>query len=645
MSEKKNIDRLFQEKFKDFEVQPPEMAWQNIESGLQKKKKLKKVVPLWLRLSGVAAILLLGLMLTIPIFNNIEESGVPVVMEDEGSGEGGKGTQGVENKNITPMDKPIKPYQTVTDNGNEAVVINESGDAIATDKDGNGKDMSSDAAETNPSRITNGKGKLDTHNRENAVAFEKNTAKGENNTANITGAKRNKISGSNNNSTVAYGSENGKASKRNKHIKGKATKAGAAYNSGNAVAQQDKASGKSGKGKSGRNDRLNNTGENEVANNGAGRQNAIAGNGNNNSARNTNNSGNNQNNAASAKSISNTQEAVAGNSTKNQNQTNAQNNGSTNAGATIQPDGNTGVAATAKVDENTGNAVIDKSAEAAIAEVAADTVKPVNELEELLKKKLEGEKDKDEELLAEADAKKEKWNIKPQLAPLFYNSMSEGSPIDSQFAGNSKEYDNDLSYGIGINYALNDRISIRTGVNTVNLNYRTNDIQFYAALDRQTPNIAASTSSSANIVVQNAGIAPSSPVEGIVADQVVAEKFSGSLVQKMGYIEVPLEMSYKLLNKRFGIDIIGGVSTLFLNENNVSVVSTQGYRSDVGEAENLNNVHFSTNVGVGFKYRFWKSFEANFEPMFKYQVNTFSNNAGNFRPYFIGLYSGLSFSF
>ena len=104
-------------------------------------------------------------------------------------------------------------------------------------------------------------------------------------------------------------------------------------------------------------------------------------------------------------------------------------------------------------------------------------------------------------------------------------------------------------------------------------------------------------------------------------------------------------MSYALLNKKFGIEVIGGVSTLFLNENRVSAVSSNGYSANIGSAQNLNDVHFSTNVGLGFTYRFLKSFQASFEPMFKYQVNAYSRDAGNFRPYFIGLYSGVSFSF
>ena len=86
------------------------------------------------------------------------------------------------------------------------------------------------------------------------------------------------------------------------------------------------------------------------------------------------------------------------------------------------------------------------------------------------------------------------------------------------------------------------------------------------------------------------------------------------------------------------------MSTLFLNENRISLESN-GSVLNIGQANNLNDIHFSSNVGLGFKYTFWKSFQANFQPMFKYQINTFSNDSGNFKPYFVGLYSGVSFSF
>jgi hypothetical protein len=60
MEEKKHIDRLYQEKFKDFEATPREAVWNNISSRLQEKeRKRKSALPLWYRIAGVAAVLAL----------------------------------------------------------------------------------------------------------------------------------------------------------------------------------------------------------------------------------------------------------------------------------------------------------------------------------------------------------------------------------------------------------------------------------------------------------------------------------------------------------------------------------------------------------------------------------------------------------
>src|SRR5690606_24116842 len=56
MRYKKNIDRLFQEKFKDFEVAPDDSVWSRIESELDAKSNTdRKAIPLWWKLGGIAA--------------------------------------------------------------------------------------------------------------------------------------------------------------------------------------------------------------------------------------------------------------------------------------------------------------------------------------------------------------------------------------------------------------------------------------------------------------------------------------------------------------------------------------------------------------------------------------------------------------
>jgi hypothetical protein len=118
----------------------------------------------------------------------------------------------------------------------------------------------------------------------------------------------------------------------------------------------------------------------------------------------------------------------------------------------------------------------------------------------------------------------------------------------------------------------------------------------------------------------------------------------GQMVQEFGYLEVPLEMQFSLIDKKFGMDLIGGMSSLFLIDNSVSLESS-GTVTEIGEATNMNSLNFSTNFGLGFFYRLNSSFELNLQPMFKYQLNTFSQTSGNFNPYSIGIYSGLNFRF
>ena len=69
------------------------------------------------------------------------------------------------------------------------------------------------------------------------------------------------------------------------------------------------------------------------------------------------------------------------------------------------------------------------------------------------------------------------------------------------------------------------------------------------------------------------------------------------------------------------------------------------FETHIGEANNINQISYSTNIGLGFNYNISKSFNFNFEPTFKYQLNAFSNDSGNFKPYIIGVYTGFSFKF
>ncbi|MFT5436406.1 MAG: hypothetical protein ACI840_001053, partial [Ulvibacter sp.] len=63
MKDEKHIDKLFKDRFKDFEVSPSPEVWGSIQASLESRKKNRKIIPLFWKVGGVAA--LLALLFTI----------------------------------------------------------------------------------------------------------------------------------------------------------------------------------------------------------------------------------------------------------------------------------------------------------------------------------------------------------------------------------------------------------------------------------------------------------------------------------------------------------------------------------------------------------------------------------------------------
>ncbi len=246
-----------------------------------------------------------------------------------------------------------------------------------------------------------------------------------------------------------------------------------------------------------------------------------------------------------------------------------------------------------------------------------------------------------------ADAHNQKWSIGANVAPVYYNSLGEGSPIHSSFAANSKTGQVNMSYGLSVAYAVNKKMSIRTGVNKVDYGYATNDVSFSSslnALEGQIGNIDYRGPSENVVVASHTGKnSLSSPNIGF-GDLGQNLSRAGNMSQQLGYVEVPVELDYALVDKRFGVNVVGGLSTLFLVDNSVSLTSGD-LTTEIGSANNLNSVNFSTNIGLGVNYKLTPKVQLNVEPVFKYHLNTFSNTSGNFQPFSVGVYSGLNFKF
>ncbi|MGB5274985.1 MAG: outer membrane beta-barrel protein [Flavobacteriaceae bacterium] len=247
---------------------------------------------------------------------------------------------------------------------------------------------------------------------------------------------------------------------------------------------------------------------------------------------------------------------------------------------------------------------------------------------------------------------RKKWSAGPNVAPVYFNAFGEGSPVHSIFVPNAKSGETNLSYGLSVAYEISDRLSLRSGINKVDYGYGTADVEFTSSAESsangQIDNIDYALTSR-NLVVQSkvgtrvvsVNDAPETKALDVSAKSAARD---GNMSQQFGYLEVPLELNYALVDRKVGLHVIGGFSSLFLVENAVTLTSGN-QTMEMGEANNINSVNFSTNVGFGIDYKFSPGIILNLEPIFKYQLNTFSNVDGTFQPFSVGVYSGLSFRF
>ncbi|MGX7667800.1 outer membrane beta-barrel protein [Flavobacterium pedocola] len=585
MSERNNIDRLFQEKFKDFEVAPPERAWGNIQTKMSHKNKKFNFLPLFLIFSGFAAIFIISFSVSDTFHFNPFDFG---------------NKSAIEKKNIE------------TD-ANDAVVTTNA-------KTGEQSSAAATPKEALPSNTENASVEEMT-GKEAATASKTATVS--------TTEKENTTTG-----TAAY-----KTSATSK------IQNAALSNKKNSVASLSGRNQKTTEGEYAASDKTASGKKDFSMQTTAGKNTSVA-------------ITNADSNTATTKGKNaNASETIAKNSVVTDDETDIlyENNAESKiAYETRNNRPRTAVTKERNVREKSNVMAADTKTSAAknpggsghddLKHISSDMMGVVKDSAAITAGKvvkMASLEDEEEEKKAEKAKKENKWIVSSVASPIYMNVNGYGSVIDPKFNDNSKSYQTRMSYGVGLRYPINNKWTLRTGLNILNFEYNTNNIVYYDSANGSDLEFVTTNSFGNSIAVINMPPKGELPQDG---GGVVSTFHSGELNQKIGYVEVPVEVSYKVLNRRFGIDVIGGFSSMFLNDNRVSLLSGNN-TTEIGRANNLNKVHISSNVGLGFRYSFLKSFEANFEPMFKYQFNTFSSESGNFKPYFVGLYTGISYRF
>nr|WP_042245034.1 outer membrane beta-barrel protein [Nonlabens ulvanivorans] len=539
MSDKKNIDRLFQERFKDFEAAPPMAAWDNIEKQLDGKKPVA-VFPLWIKWIGIAAgiALLTTLAYTgYSSFKNNTEVDQQIVTE-------------INDVNRNSSDEETLDRAVNKDN---LFHKNNADDNLVLDN-------SSSNTVSNTDLVTSDDKLLNEADKTN-VAHSGTTASNSDKASIGKDASQkaiiNNSSSVNQKTSYTTTSDNQPSSDNINHVKNKAIK---------------------------------NADETRFAINQSTKRPYIAINA-------TNSNTPIQNPASNTAQSENKDGQVA----------------------TALPS-NTDIAATTIPQDST---LTGKSLEDAVAQQ---------------------EEDENEE---DADAIPfKKWNASSVIAPIYSSTMG-GSSIDQEFADNNKAAGLNLSYGVSVGYNLSPRLSVRTGVHKVNLSYTTNDIVYGVTVQPGDVQLLSVNSYDRN-AVSNPGAVSTADLGSSFSQEFLSDNtftgFQGEISQRLGYLEVPLELKYKLLDRKLSVNVMGGLSALFLTDNSIAVTNNTS-KLELGEDDNFNSFNHSANFGLGIDYLFTDQLGITVEPMFKYQLNALKENTADFKPFNVGIYSGITYRF
>ena len=594
--DKKNIDELFREKFKSFREIPDEKVWTDIENSLDKKRK-KRIIPLWWQWGGVAAVLAIAL---ISFYSTNQPDKIPSTITDTEKTSISKGK----------LDGAETDVEQVQKNGLEIPESSENPVVNNTNK----KDVGNDAEGRS---ITVQEAVGDSENSYELDSSNKGKRKNQKNTLHIEEKSRNALANSKNGSQDNI-EESLNRSAKNKTSPNIPLETDVTQN--DAEPLNDSVEKNFGTEKNGE---IHSPEKIKLATNILKR--SITDGDNTSFQSDSNNSSLDKDpNAAivtsDAENLKNANASKVGEYSKTKD-AGLKSHEIENSDSEFS---NRAIAQSTQIDKNEqANDTLNKGGKKSIFEA----VEAQNEEEDI------------------AEVSTSRWSGGPNVAPVYFNALGVGSPIDPGLSPNAKSGSTNMSFGLSIAYAVSKKLSVRSGIHKTEYGYNTDNVVF-------SPTLAASNSRGLQNIVY-AGGSQNLALNNSVSDSGLPESFSpevnslselrdGNVLQQFGYLEIPLELDYALLDSRFGVNLVGGISSLFLTDNSVSLSSGE-LTTQIGEARNLNDINFSTNIGFGVNYKFTSKIQLNIEPVFKYQLNTFSNVSGNFRPFSIGVYSGLNF--
>ncbi len=237
------------------------------------------------------------------------------------------------------------------------------------------------------------------------------------------------------------------------------------------------------------------------------------------------------------------------------------------------------------------------------------------------------------------------WIIGGQVAPLYaYRDISTKNLSANTLKKDiNSEEEGIVSYagGLNIKYAANRRLSLQSGIYYSKMGQTIHATQIYNAIIPLPSSSFSNNYESVSNVSSTANTFQTARAPLLNPDNKISAK------HYYEYLEIPFIVRYKFIDRTIDFDILGGISTNFLLDDNLHFdqdINTSNYF--IPSENKLTRINYSGSLGFGIEYPITSRFIFNVEPVFKYYLNSINANSNiNKYPYSFGIYTGMSYAF
>ena len=254
-----------------------------------------------------------------------------------------------------------------------------------------------------------------------------------------------------------------------------------------------------------------------------------------------------------------------------------------------------------------------------------------------------------------------RWSVGTQVSPLYsYRNLAVKDESMETASYYNQAESGTLAYsgGLNVNYSPTRRISVQSGVYYSRYGVSVDQAYFF----ENAPTADAASSAKFYSVNNSSGIidiADNTSVDYVTnygqrknhnasfstADEFSLQVNSGEVIQNFEYLEVPLVLRYRLIDRKIGFNFLGGLSTNLLVGSN-TYYNENGNKEKIGETTDIKPFNYSSIMGIGIDYAISKHLNINLEPTFRYYLNSINESSyiGS-HPYSLGIFTGVRYYF